>query len=252
MCNIFLISGELEDSIDKYLSGQETDVTENYAYLQEKYGDEPSFIFLNASIEEQGPAAVAKYKDLYEQHPENKYSPVAVMKLAEYYYVTGLYIKACEWLKKFLYHYPQHESSVRALRLLDRALSISGEADSARYYVDYYTDKTIRISEILPDQPILNPNLEPIDEPEYFSMQAQAGEMKYGVQVGLFGSLENAGKRLQMLQDNGYSGRIQISVRDGRSLNAVVIGEYDTDDKARKISNKIKSSLGLDSFVVEL
>ena len=33
-------------------------------------------------------------------HKNNKYADDAVMKIGEYYYVSGLYIQAAEWFKK--------------------------------------------------------------------------------------------------------------------------------------------------------
>ncbi len=236
-------------TIDEWIAlaerGQLDNVRDHLSDIRQHYGTDPGLIYLSALLEEDGAGAVDQYRDLCDQYPGNPYCHRALLKIAEFYYTSGLYIKSGDWLKKYLRKGPQDKDKKRALKLLERSMTISGNADSVSYYRDLFSGHS-------PDEKL--PVAEPVVPPPNGENKMQpivSGKGDYAVQVGLFSSIENAGKQLNRLQEKGFAGRISISIKNGKALHAVIIGPYATDADAREISKKIKSGLGLDSFVIK-
>ncbi|NOZ08256.1 MAG: SPOR domain-containing protein [FCB group bacterium] len=225
--------------------GRTDEVNDHINSIRQQYSGDAGLIYLSALLETDGDRAVGQYQTLCDKYPRNQYCPRAMLKLAEYYYVSGLYIKSGDWLKQYLRQTTNAADKKRALNLLRRSLTISGNADSVNYYLKLFGGSSAD------DHPETGSAEVPKTGAAKDEVTTPVGRGGYGVQVGLFGSLENAGKRLKLLQSSGYDGQIRITIKNGKAMHAVVIGNYATDVKAREISRQIKASLGLDSFVVK-
>jgi len=59
--------------------------------LQEKNAADPSVMFLDAVLKENGQEAVAIYQDIVYNHPKSKYADAALYRIFSYYYALGLY-----------------------------------------------------------------------------------------------------------------------------------------------------------------
>lgn len=240
----FAAAQSLDEWIGMAERGRTDEVKSQLETIRRQYGREPAMLYLSALLESDGDSAVEQYRTLCEQYPQNQYCPGAMLKIAEFYYVSGLYIKSGDWLKQYLRRTPGAADKKRALDLLRRSLTISGNADSVAYYLDLYGGQS-------PGDSGSESGSAEASKASAAKTPAASPRGGYGVQVGLFGSLENAGKRLQLLQSSGYEGQIRITIKNGKAMHAVVVGNYATDARARQISSQIKARLGLDSFVVK-
>jgi outer membrane protein assembly factor BamD (BamD/ComL family) len=71
-----------------------------------KESSDPSVMFLDAVLKENGQEAVAIYQDIVDNHPESKYADAALYRIFSYYYALGLYETAQEKLKQLKESYP--------------------------------------------------------------------------------------------------------------------------------------------------
>ena len=112
--NLFLVMGEIlpqEVDIVPYLKaiengniGQAKDALIN---LKEKYPDDPSVMFLDAVLKENGQEAVVIYQKIVDNYPKSKYADAALYRIFSYYYALGLYDTAREKLKQLKESYPE-------------------------------------------------------------------------------------------------------------------------------------------------
>ena len=59
---------------------------ESLPELRKKYPDNPSFMFLDAMLDENHERAIKKYKKIYNLYEDSKYADDAIMKISEFYY----------------------------------------------------------------------------------------------------------------------------------------------------------------------
>ena len=102
---------ELDDMVDYILNG-------NYIYKNKYVTNEnnESFYykkinnilsveddkskFLKGLIEIDGDLSKQYFVEFYEENPNHKYVDISAIKVADYYYARGVYLKASEWYKK--------------------------------------------------------------------------------------------------------------------------------------------------------
>ena len=68
--------------------------------LISKYPNNPGILYLKALTTVDGESAIKQYRAFVENFSDSPYSDDAVMKIAEFYYASGLYIQSAKWLKK--------------------------------------------------------------------------------------------------------------------------------------------------------
>ena len=127
-----------QENVDQYITdvqmGKINDANVALPALLADYPNHASVLFLSALLEEDGEKAKSQYQQLYKNHPNTQYSDDAVMKIAEFYYASGLYIQSAEWAKRMALYYSRSEHMDRAVKLFLNALIISGSKDTALYY----------------------------------------------------------------------------------------------------------------------
>ena len=91
---------DLDKLITEVLNGSVDSARKQFPIMEKKYPYDPDMLFLKGLIETDGEKAKNIFLNIYNNYPVSKYSDDAVMKVAEYYYTSGLYVQSSEWLKK--------------------------------------------------------------------------------------------------------------------------------------------------------
>ena len=102
--------------------------------MEKRYPNNPSLMYLKGLLENNGEEAMVIFSKLYNTHPSSEYGDDAVMKVAEYYYAAGMYVKAASWLKKMPIYYSRSEHIERAVKLFLNSLIVSGHKDTAVFF----------------------------------------------------------------------------------------------------------------------
>ena len=228
-------------------------------------------LFLKGLMETNGEEAMQIFVKLYTNHATSEYGDDAVMKIAEYYYASGLYVQSASWLKKMPLYYSRSEHIERALKLFLNSLIVSGHRDTAIFYSKVFKkqfpslDVDGKINDLLDDyenskQSSINTQSSLGKNQEVFNSSTSSSVIEtevdkstggYSLQSGAYSSQENAENQKIYIINWGFNARIVEFYRQTKILYAVRIGYYDTAKEAEEVASKIKSILDLDTIVVK-
>ena len=243
---IFLLSISLGQNIDLYFSlieqGKIDGVKENLPELISKYPKNPGVLYLKALLTQDGKSAIKQYKKLLKQYPNSKYAPDAAMKIGEYLYARGLYTQAATLLKNIPIKYSRFIGIQRATNLMINSFNAIGEADSARYYA-------LIIKSMFPNIDTNISSLKKKNEPlaQVFDFNKKKLDLgPYVIQIGAFGSRENARRLKLQVNQLGHDVSINNVESNGKALYAVRVNRYKSKKQAEKIGKDIKSKIGVE------
>lgn len=274
--SISFAQSEIDKLIEEVYTGNIQNATDVLPQLKKKYPENPSLLFLDAMLDEDQNRAIKKYKQIYNLHKDSKYADDAVMKIAEFYYTNGSYVKSSEWVKKINLYYSQSQHIDRSLNLYIRTLILTGKEDTAKMFMDTFNKKYPNIE--LDKQPKLDSKEIVIDkEEESKNNQSKPKEKSkilkavedikntiiapkhdkrdhFSIQVGAYGDYGNASKVRDELIELGFNTRIDIihlSTKN-KDLYAVREGYFRSKEYAKNTQKKIKSRSGHTSIVIDI
>ena len=243
---IFLLSISLGQNIDLYFSlieqGKIDGVKENLPELISKYPKNPGVLYLKALLTQDGKSAIKQYKKLLKQYPNSKYAPDAAMKIGEYLYARGLYTQAATLLKNIPIKYSRFIGIQRATNLMINSFNAIGEADSARYYA-------LIIKSMFPKIDTDISSLKKQNKPlaQVFDFNKKKLDLgPYVIQIGAFGSRENARRLKLQVTQLGHDVTINNVESNGKILYAVRVNRFKSKKQAENIGRDIKSKIGVE------
>tara|TARA_B100000029_G_C17585968_1_gene961126 strand:+ start:2320 stop:3144 length:825 start_codon:yes stop_codon:yes gene_type:complete len=249
--------------INDVLSGIKDSANYYLPLLESRYPNNSKMLFLKGLLEHDGEKAMKVFVDLYNNHPTSEYGDDAVMKVSEYYYASGLYIKSAEWLKKMPLFYSRSEHIERALKLFMNSLIVSGNKDTAIFYSKVFKrqfpqiDVDEKINSLLINYDDLKlieeHNLQKHDHGDKksnFFKARKINKNKFSLQSGAFGSKENAEKQRLLINGAGFDARIVDLKRNDKRLYIVRIGYFESRENAEKVANNIKLKLDLSTIII--
>ena len=243
---IFLLSISLGQNIDLYFSlieqGKIDGVKENLPELISKYPKNPGVLYLKALLTQDGKSAIKQYKKLLKQYPNSKYAPDAAMKIGEYLYARGLYTQAATLLKNIPIKYSRFIGIQRATNLMINSFNAIGEADSARYYA-------LIIKSMFPKVDTDISSLKKQNKPlaQVFDFNKKKLDLgPYVIQIGAFGSRENARRLKLQVTQLGHDVSINNVESNGKILYAVRVNRFKSKKQAENIGKDIKSKIGVE------
>ncbi len=82
-----------------------------------------------------------------------------------------------------------------------------------------------------------------VDQRKEGSQKTKVKEKKYTVKVGTFTTYENAKKLYDSLKSSGYSPQIKAETTTENDFYHIVVGEFDSIEKAKEYGNSIRDKL---------
>lgn len=247
-----LYSTEIGTVIHALLDG--TEYSDNYqtAELEAEFSGEPGWPFLKGLLEPNGRLASEYFQNQVALYPKNEFTDDALMRLAEYAYVSGLYMKSGEYLRTMLRDFPDSEHHTRAVELFVKSLEISGNQDSAAHYLALYNPGNDAVT-VPPIRTADNQTAVPeaVQPVKTDAQEPQKDREKWAVQMGIFSHRENAETMRNSLTIQGFQAYLAEIESGGKAMYAVRVGPYDYEQTARNMSRTLQSKLDLDSFVVK-
>ncbi|MBC8213470.1 MAG: SPOR domain-containing protein [Candidatus Marinimicrobia bacterium] len=254
---ISLVSLTLAQDVDFYiksaLAGKTEIAQKSFLELEDMYPNDPGVMFLKGLLEKDGEKAKDIFAKVFNRHSNSKYADDSVMRVAEYYYVAGLYIQASDWFQKMPRYYSRSEHIERAIKLYLNSLVIAGDVDTARFYSRVFERQFPKME--LPSNIIDIIQKEVSDKPKSEMSNSQKQQLvnnkAFSLQVGAFSSSENAQRIVDKLNSRGFRARIDKITSGNNTLFAVREGYYSSKVEANKIGTNIKSRLDLDTIVIK-
>ena len=271
LCSVLLSLLFSQEKIDLFiadvLSGKKDSANYYLSFFEENFPNNPKMLFMKGLLDTDGEKAMQIFVKLYNNFPTNEYADDSVMKVSEYYYTSGLYIKSAEWLKKMPLFFSRSEHIERALKLFMNSLIVSGNKDTAIFYSKVFKrqfpriDIDTKISSLLhsydnntlyeknKDRELINN--QKLKKNVYDKKNINKKLTEFSLQSGAFGLRDNAIKQKAIFDGSGFDARVVDLNRKEKKLYVVRIGFYETREKAEKEGRKIKNKLDLSTIVVK-
>ena len=275
ICLSFLLSQDHIDAlIQDVLHGSRDSAKIALPTIEQQFPNNPSVMYLKGLLETDGEEAKAIFSNLYNNHPTSDYGDDAVMKVAEYYYVAGLYVQATDWLKKMPIYYSRSDHIERAVKLFLNSLIVSGFKDTAIFYSRVFERQFPelnvegKINDLLRDfekskqqrektkeqtPTSVEPKAHPVEYPEDITTDQKDANVSVGIyslQSGAYSVRENAEFQKSHLIIAGFNARVTELHRNNRVLYIVRIGYFKNKDDAREVGSQIKTKLNLKTIIV--
>jgi len=187
--------------------------------LKEKNVADPSVMFLDAVLKENGQEAVVIYQEIVDNYPKSKYADAALYRIFSYYYALGLYEAAQEKLKQLKTSYPASPY----INVADQNLSALEKSD-------------VKETETVVEE------IKPKVEENY----------KFTIQAGAFTNLDNANKLIGEFEAAGIFSRLGEKIVGGTTFHVVYAGKFEKYEDAENFLPVINSRYKVNGSIVSI
>lgn len=179
-----------------------------------KSPNDPSVIFLDAVLTQNGEEALQKYSIVYEKYPKSNYADASLYRIFSYHYSLGFYKKAESYLSRLKTEYPNSPY----IKTADR--NIPDEIETP--------------SEI---------TQQPLDEKDNF---------RFTIQAGAFINIDNARKLASQIETSGYPVQITQKEIGGTILNVVNVGKFKNEEDIKPVLDFLSDKYKIKGRTVQL
>ena len=144
------------------------------------------YIFLKGMLEVDGEQSKDYFLEYYKTN-SSKYKDLSALKIGEYYYSKGMYVKSSEWYGKIPNKFPSSKYIEIAQDYYINSLMIIGEVDSAKFYTNQY-----------------NLNKQSFFKKTENNIEKSPTKSKYSVQISSFRNYNSAKKTKRILSNEGF------------------------------------------------
>jgi len=186
--------------------------------LKSKNPNDPSVMFLDGVLKENGQEAIVIYQNIVDNYPKSKYADASLYRIFSYYYALGLYDTAREKLKQLKSSYP------------------------ASPYIQV-ADQNISVLEKTNDQETKPKTVEqkPVDE-----------NYKFTIQAGAFTNLENANNLVDDFKGTGIYTQLVDKVVGGTTFHVVYAGKFEKYEDAESFLRVVNSQYNVNGSIVSI
>ena len=200
-------------------NGNIAEAKEALVDLKTKYPDDPSVMFLDGVLKENGQEAIVIYQDIVDNYPKSKYADAALYRIFSYYYALGLYESAREKLKQLKTSYPTSPY----IQVADQNLSLLEKAD---------VQETVTQTE----------ESKPKSEENY----------KFTIQAGAFTNLENANNLIGEFEGSGIYTQLTDKIVAGTTFHVVYAGKFEKIEDAESFLQVVNSRYNVNGSIVSI
>lgn len=206
---------DIQQRLEMIERGQADAVKTELPALMTRYQNHPGVLYLQAVLTTDGTESTKIYQTIVDNFPQSEWADDALYKLYQYYYSIGLYKTGDQKLQQLQRGYP---------------------------YSPYANQQPAQAQEppVTPDPPT---QLKSTGTVEKF-------RTTFTVQVGAFSTLQNAEELKSRFERENYSSNIFTIVRNGKKLHKVWVGEFESQEDAKRFSAEIHRKFNLDCIVV--
>jgi tetratricopeptide (TPR) repeat protein len=218
--NIYAQDVNIVPYLQQIENGEADEVRNELIGLKEKYPDDPSVMFLEGVLTENGQKAVVIYQKVVDEYPDSKYADAALYRIYSYYYALGLYEAATEKLNKLI--------------------------------ADYPNSPYIKIAK--QNQLPVNPEITQEDETEVTQQKnedVKETDYKFTIQAGAFSNIENAESLQLKFEKSGIFSEIKDKLVAGTTFHVVYVGKFVNENDAESFLKTINDNFQLSGRVIQ-
>ncbi len=185
--------------------------------LKEKSPNDPSVMFLDAVLKENGQEAIVIYQAIVDNHSKSKYADAALYRIFSYYFALGLYETAGEKLKQLKNFYPASPY----IMVADQNLSTLEKTETQK------TDTNVEESK-----------------------QKVEEDYKYTIQAGAFTNLDNANKLISEFEAASIYCSLGQKTVGGTTFHVVYAGKFEKREDAESFLQVMNSRYKINGTIV--
>jgi len=219
--NIYAQDLNIVPYLQQIENGEADEVRNELIGLKEKYSDDPSVMFLEGVLTENGQKAVVIYQKVVDEYPDSKYADAALYRIYSYYYALGLYEAATEKLNKLI--------------------------------TDYPNSPYIKIAK--QNQLPVNPEITQEDDTDVTQQKKEdvvGDDYKFTIQAGAFSKIENAESLQLKFEKSGIFSEIKDKLVAGTTFHVVYVGKFVTENDAESFLKTINDKFELSGRVIQI
>jgi len=219
--NIYAQDVNIVPYLQQIENGEADEVRNELIGLKEKYSDDPSVMFLEGVLTENGQKAVVIYQKVVDEYPDSKYADAALYRIYSYYYALGLYEAATEKLNKLI--------------------------------TDYPNSPYIKIAK--QNQLPVNPEITQEDDTDVTQQKKEdvvGDDYKFTIQAGAFSKIENAESLQLKFEKSGIFSEIKDKLVAGTTFHVVYVGKFVTENDAESFLKTINDKFELSGRVIQI
>ena len=189
------------------------------ADLKVKYPTDPSVMFLDGVLKENGQEAIVIYQNIVDNYPNSKYADASLYRIFSYYYALGLYDTAREKLIQLKSEYPTSPY----IQVADQNLSLLDKSDN---------------KELIPK----------VED----TKQRTEENYKFTIQAGAFTNLENAKKLSDDFERAGIYTQMSDKVVGGTTFHVVYAGKFEKYEDAESFLQVVNTQYKVNGSIVSI
>ena len=237
------------DYLALWKNGQYEQLRNLLPELQHQYPNSDEIDYLQVLLETDGQLALKKGQNFIKENPHSEFVPEVQFRIAQYFYVQGIYIGAKDKFVDIVCQFPSSEIAEGAIYYSARCWAAVGSLDSARQVLQAFLHAYPHsIYATWARLDLQRANVEGNGQELLEGLSSKTSALPiYVVQIGAFAKRENALSLKRAIQQKGYPTKVQNKTVGGRKYYVVWVGEFPTVAEAQKVGEK----LGVPFRVVE-
>lgn len=183
--------------------------------LKKSFPNDPSVLFLEAVLTENGQDAVPVYNRIISDFPKSKYADASIYRMYSYYYSLGLYNTASSFLDKLKKEYPESPY----IKIAEREIPAENEPSSSA------------------SRPASTEN---------------TNDYLFTIQAGAFSNYSNAMSLKKSFEEAGYYSFIMKKSVGGSEFSAVYVGRFKKREEAESFLQVVNKQFDLKGRIVSI
>lgn len=206
-------------------AGEKDKAAEKLNDLKEEYPGDPSVMFLDGVLTENGQTAVGIFKNIIDKYPKSRYADASLYRIYSYYYALGLYQTSKTFLERLKSEYPHSPYIQIAEKKIPAKDEVTGEENVQK--------------ETKPDR---SKTTETEKRTDY----------KYTIQAGAFSNPANAESLKKSFTDAGFYSDTSEKNVAGTLFTVVYVGKFLNEDEARNFLEVINKRFNISGRIVPI
>lgn len=205
-------------------AGEKDKAADKLKELKEEHPDDPSVMFLEGVLTENGQNAVVIFKTILDKYPQSRYADASLYRIYSYYYALGLYRTSKTLLERLKKEYPHSPYIQIAEKKIPEKDEVSGEGKVEK--------------EKKPEMPKTE--------------TGKKTDYKFTIQAGAFSNQANAESLKKSFSDAGFFSETKEKNVAGTSFTIVYVGKFLREDEARNFLDVINKRFQISGRVVPI
>ncbi|MFH0988521.1 MAG: SPOR domain-containing protein [bacterium] len=244
---------DIQKRLELIEKGQGEAVKAELPTLLTNFQNHPGIMYLQALLTTDGVEAVKIYQSIVDNFPGSEWTDDALFKLYQYYYSIGLYKTADQKLEQLRRNFP-YSSYASDQQVAEEPKETPKQNAKEPKKVEEPARETKKpavqpAAKNAKGKKPLTPSSKTAKETQK-PAKTESFSTSFTVQAGTFSVFQNAEELKARFEKEKYSTTIFTLMNNGRKFYKVWVGEFRTQDEAKKFSEQFKKKFKINAIVV--